>query len=125
MFAGKLEQELFANPTIGRALAVFHAVVGDLGSKQVVVRRFVARRAFFAGVQIDCSLDRLYRFFVKGQRQLFGVFGVVAHCAGALTKYAFDKNQRCIDEYLFLIIGEEEKQAIGLTLERSKHLQLK
>ena len=56
---GQLSQELFAIGSLGGALAVFHAVVGDFGAIGVVTPRFEFRDAFLAGVKVNRALGRL------------------------------------------------------------------
>lgn len=80
---GQLSQELFAigslGGSLGGALAVFHAVVGDFGAIGVVTPRFEFRDAFLAGVKVNRALGRLGHFFKKEECQLFGFFAVGSH----------------------------------------------
>lgn len=70
---------MFAIGSLGGALAVFHAVVGDFGAIGVVTPRFEFRDAFLAGVKVNRALGRLGHFFKKEECQLFGFFAVGSH----------------------------------------------
>ena len=74
-----MSQELFAIGSLGGALAVFHAVVGDFRAIGVVAPRFEFRDAFLAGVKVNRALGRLGHFFKKEECQLFGFFAVGSH----------------------------------------------
>ena len=70
---------MFAIGSLGGALAVFHAVVGDFSAIGVVAPRFEFRDAFLAGVKVNRALGRLGHFFKKEKCQLFGFFAVGSH----------------------------------------------